>query len=155
MSLGLKLFYAPEGRLRAELDGECWLQVRPVWASPMTHPNRYLALLDGRDREICMVTDLSELDPETRDVVVKELDRRYLTSVVTGIISCTTEFGATYWKVNTDRGDREFVTQSLQENALWMSETQLLIVDVDGNRFEIPDTECLDVRSRKLLFATV
>jgi len=55
--------------------------------------------------------------------------------------------------VDTDRGTREFVTQSLQENALWLSPTHLLLLDVDGNRFEIPNTESLNMRSRAFIGA--
>jgi len=40
------------------------------------------------------------------------------------------------------------VTQNLQENALWFSDTHLLLLDVDGNRFEITDVAALDPRSR-------
>ena len=58
------------------------------------------------------------------------------------------EYGATYCQVQSDRGERDFVTQSLQENALWLSPTHLLLLDVDGNRFEIPDVTALDARSR-------
>jgi len=61
------------------------------------------------------------------------------------------EVGATYWTVETNRGPREFVTQSLQENAVWLSERHLLLLDVDGNRFELPDIARLDPRSRQLV----
>jgi hypothetical protein len=62
--------------------------------------------------------------------------------------SAKQEFGATYWSVDTDRGPRDFVTQNLQENAMWFSDVHLLLVDMDGNRFEIVDTTALDARSR-------
>jgi hypothetical protein len=57
--------------------------------------------------------------------------------------------------VETERGTREFVTQSLQENAQWLSDRHLLLIDVDGNRFELTDTPRLDEQSRKLLFTVV
>ena len=66
-----------------------------------------------------------------------------------------TEFGSTYWKVLTDRGEKEFITQSLSENAQWLSPTYLLLADVDGNRYEIQNIEVLDERSRALLTVTV
>jgi hypothetical protein len=55
--------------------------------------------------------------------------------------------------VETDRGRRDFVTQNLQENALWFSCTHLLLLDVDGNRFEIPNLEGLDAKSRAVIDA--
>ena len=61
------------------------------------------------------------------------------------------EYGATYWSVVRIGGKREFVTQSLQENAQWLSATHLLLIDVDGNRFEIPDVTALDTRSQNFI----
>jgi len=34
---------------------------------------------------------------------------------------------------------------------IWLSDTRLLILDVDSNRFEIPDYTRLDARSAKLM----
>jgi hypothetical protein len=151
----LRLFYYPEGKLRLEQEDRCWLSVRPTWAAPMSHPNRYMALLDGKDKEITLIPDPQTLDAATWAILKEELDRRYLSARVMRIDRCNTEFGATYWQVLTDRGPKEFVTQSLQENAQWMTPTQLLLIDVDGNRFEITDTQALDEKSRARLFATV
>ena len=47
----------------------------------------------------------------------------------------------------TDRGQREFVVQNVAENAQWLGDHRLLIIDVDGNRFEIPRLDGLDKRS--------
>ena len=97
----------------------------------------------------------SELSPENWALIQEELRRRYLNGVVIKVLQATTEFGATYWTVETDRGRKEFVTQSLQENAQWLGPTHLLLVDVDGNRFEIPDIEALDEDSRRRVDNTV
>lgn len=151
----MKLFYQPEGKLRMELEDKCWVHVKPTWASPLSMPNKYLALLDGRDKEIMMIADPATLDTETREILLEELNKRYLTSQVLKINRAATEFGVTYWNVETDRGQKEFVTQSLQENAQWMGTSQLLIIDVDGNRFEIRDVNALDTKSRDYLSTTV
>jgi hypothetical protein len=37
--------------------------------------------------------------------------------------------------------------QNVSENAQWLGDYRLLLVDVDGNRFEIPDLQALDRRS--------
>jgi hypothetical protein len=135
-----------------ETAEQCWLQVVPRWASPVTHPGKYLSLLDGKEREVVMLANgLDDLEGENRRILETELHRRYLTSQVQHIEHAHTEFGSTYWTVETERGRREFVTQSLQENAQWHGPTHLMLVDVDGNRFEIRDTRALDEHSRKTL----
>ena len=148
----MKLFYQPEGRLRLETEDRCFLQVRPAWAAPVSHPGKHLSLLDGKDKEIMLLPDgLKGLDKQARAILQDELHRRYLTAYVTKIKHAHTEFGASYWSVETDRGDRDFVTQSLQENAQWHGPTHLLLVDVDGNLFEIRDTSALDAESQAIL----
>lgn len=94
-----------------------------------------------------MVEDVKALDEAMRDIVAEELDRRYLTSTVLTVTSVRNEFGTSYWDVETNRGEREFVVQNASENAQWLGEHRLLLIDVDGNRFEIPDLRDLDKKS--------
>jgi hypothetical protein len=145
----LKLFYYPKDHLRLTVaDTKSYAIVRPVWAAPLSRPNTYLALLDSKGEEITLIADPTQLPEESWLAVQEELRRRYLTANVTAILSARVEYGATYWRVETDRGAREFVTQSLQENAIWLSDHHLLLVDVDGNRFELPDIRALDAQSQ-------
>jgi hypothetical protein len=148
----LKLFFSPKDRLRLTVgDEKSYFTVKPAWASPLTHPNRYLALLDGRGNEITTIADPAQLSKESLEAVQEELAKRYLTATIRMVSRARSEFGATYWHVLTDRGERDFVTQSLQENVQWLSSRHLLLIDVDGNRFEISDTDALDPKSRTIL----
>lgn len=148
----IRLFHDPASRLRATVDDQrSYPVVTPRWAAPLSHTGKYLALLDEKGQEIAMIPDLAELDAPSREAVEAELRRRYLAATITAIDHAKVEFGATYWHVVTDRGPRDFVTQSLQENAQWLSEDQLLLIDVDGNRFEIPNVRELDKRSFAIL----
>ncbi len=150
----LKLYYEPKDRLRLTVGEEkSYPTVKPVWASPLSYPNTYLSLLDGKGEEIVMIPDPKTLPKDSLEAVKEELKRRYLTATVSHIKDARVEFGATYWSVNTDRGERDFVTQSLQENAIWLSLHHLLLLDVDGNRFEIPDVRLMDDQSRKFIHA--
>jgi hypothetical protein len=148
----MKLFYEPKDRLRLTVgEDRSYPTVKPAWAAPLSQPNKYLALMDGKGNEIITLADPAELPATSLQAVKQELSRRYLTSDILSIDDAKTEFGATYWHVQTDRGQRDFVTQSLQENAQWLSPTHLLLIDVDGNRFEITDTRKLDPKSRQIV----
>lgn len=148
----LRLFYHPKDRLRLTVEGDrSYPTVKPAWAAPLSHPERYLALLDGKGNEIVTLADPAQLPPDSLAAAREELRRRYLTATVTAITHAKQEFGATYWTVETDRGARDFVTQNLQENAVWLSDTHLLLLDVDGNRFEIQDVRALDEASRRYI----
>jgi len=148
----LKLFYEPKDRLRLTIEGDrSYPTVKPVWAAPLSQPEKYLALLDGKGKEIVTLPDPATLPPDSWEAAREELRRRYLTATVTAVTHAKQEFGATYWHVETDRGSRDFVTQNLQENAVWLSDAHLLLLDVDGNRFEIPDVAALNEISRRFI----
>ncbi len=148
----VRLICWPETQLRLTINEQMsYISVTPVWASPMTYPGRYLALLDGKGEEICLLANPNDLDRESLKAVNAILRRRTLTATVTAINQVKVEYDATFWSVETDRGSREFVTVNLQETANWLSASHLLLCDVDGNRFEIKDAELLDARSKALL----
>ena len=144
----IRLFREPPWTLRLTIDGDrSYLKVKVVRAAPLSCPDRYISILDEKDEEVCMVDDLGDLDAGTRAIIGEELERRYLTSIIERIDSLRSEFGTSYWEVKTNRGQREFVVQNVAENARWLGDRRLLLVDVDDNRFEIPDLDSLDKRS--------
>ena len=148
----LSLFHHPKDRLRLTVgEDRSYLTVKPVWAAPLSHPGRYLALLDGKGEEIVTLPEPGDLSKESHQAVQEEIARRYLTATIESVSEALTEFGATYWHVETDRGPRDFVTQSLSENVQWLTPTHVLLTDVDGNRFELKDVPAMDERSRKLI----
>jgi hypothetical protein len=148
----IRLFREPEWRLRLTIkDDRSYTLVKAVRAAPLSHPDLYISLLDLKNEEICMIEDPQTLPQEMRDILRQELDRRYLTAVIDRILSLRNDFGTSYWEVDTSRGRREFVVQSVAENAQWLGDSRLLLIDVDGNRFEIPDLDGLDKKSTGLI----
>ncbi|RYG22968.1 DUF1854 domain-containing protein [bacterium] len=148
----LNLFHLPKDRLRLTVgEDRSYLTVKPVWAAPLSHPGKYLALLDGKGEEIVTLPEPNALPKASHQAVQEEIARRYLTATIESVSEALTEFGATYWHVETDRGPRDFVTQSLSENVQWLTPTHVLLTDVDGNRFELKDVSAMDERSRKLI----
>ena len=148
----LRLFYDPPGTLRLTVgEDRCYPNVKLYQASPLLRPGRYLSLQNGKGEEIVLVENLADFAPESRAVAEEELKRRYLTARIQAIPHIRTEFGVTYWHVVTDRGERDFVVQSLSESCVWLGDQHIVIIDVDGNRFEILDRTGLDEASRARL----
>ena len=147
----VRLFREPAWMLRLSIeDDRSYTRIKIVRAAPLSHPQSYICILDAKDEEVCMFPDLKEVDQEMRQIIEEELDRRYLTSTIERVDTVRNEFGTSYWEVSTNRGEREFVVQNA-ENAQWLGEHRLLLVDVDGNRFEIPDLNQLDSKSLNLV----
>ena len=148
----IRLFYHPDGKLRLIIkDEKCYLSVKAVYAAPLSHPSEHISLIDDKGEEICMIPSLDDLDVDSGEVIQKELNKRYLGAVIYKIYSIRSEFGVSYWDVQTDRGSREFVVEENPNQFIWLSETRVLILDVDGNRFEIPDYTQLDADSTKMV----
>ena len=148
----LRLFCEPPGTLRLTVgESHSYHAVKLYQASPLSRPRQYLSLQSGKSEEILMVRDLSDLTPESRTVAEEELKRRYLTARVERVTQVRTEFGITYWHVQTDKGERDFVVQSLSESCLWLSDDHILLTDTDGNRFEIASRAALDADSKTQL----
>lgn len=148
----VRLFREPPWVLRLTLEGDrSYLRVKVVRAAPLSYPDRYICLLDSRDEEICMLDRLDQVEPSMQAILREELERRYLTSRIDQVKSLRNEFGTSYWEVDTNRGPREFVVQNASENAQWLGDHRLLLIDVDGNRFEVPDLSALDKRSLALI----
>jgi hypothetical protein len=148
----VSLFYDTHGTLRCTVGSDYSLPTPKLYqAWPLTHPRKYLSLVNGKGEEVVLLDSMDDLPEASRPVAEEELRRRYLTARVTAIQSIRTEFGVTYWHVDTDRGERDFVVQSFSESCLWLSDDHVLISDVDGNRFEIKDRDRLDPESRARL----
>ncbi len=146
------LFRSPPWVLRLTVRNDrSYPRIKIVRAAPLSFSDRFISILDDKDVEIGMIDDLAEVDADTRALIEEELEKRYLTSIVKEIISIQSEYGTSYWEVETDRGRRDFVVQNVSENAQWPGDRRLLLLDVDGNRFDIPDLDALDHRSRKLV----
>jgi hypothetical protein len=59
--------------------------------------------------------------------------------VIERIKSIREEYGVVYWSVETDHGPRDFVCRGLRDSLVELSDGRLIVSDVDGNRFAIPD----------------
>ena len=148
----LRLFYQPAGTVRLTVgETHSYSTVKLFQSAPLSRPRQYISLQSGKSEEILMVRQLDDLSPESREVAEEELRRRYLTARVEKVTEVRTEFGITYWHVETDKGTRDFVIQSLSESCLYLSDNHILLTDSDGNRFEIADHAALDATSRAQL----
>ena len=99
-----------------------------------------------------MIKDLStDVTPETRQMLEEQMDIRYFTPVIKKINSIKDEYGHAYFDVETDQGPCKFVIYMNSSSVVNLSDVRLLISDLDGNRFEIPDYTKLSARELKML----
>jgi hypothetical protein len=104
------------------------------------------------DQELGMIADIQELDAQSLEAVLKELDLFYFVPAIRRIVKIREEFGFLYWSVETDRGEKEFVMRDSPIGSVRkVSEGRYLIIDINQTRYEVPDMETLDLTSQNLI----
>lgn len=129
----------------------CLRAARFKRAFPLSHPDRFISIQDEKDDEVAMLKSLDGMDPDQRDLVLGELDRRYFTPSIERIDDLKQEAGMWRFVVQTQRGATEFYVRNWRDSAFEVSPGRWQIVSVDGLRFEIPKVEDLDGRSQSRL----
>ena len=124
---------------------------------PVTAPNEFLSVREpdtrkkGRGSEIGMIRDLSVFDKDTVAIINAELDLRYFTPEIKKITAAKEKFGYCYWEADTSAGHVSFVLNNPFGNIRKLEDGRILIADMDGNCFLIPDPEALDRQSYKVI----
>ena len=146
--------WLPEGsaRLRVEIDGEQTILSALVrQCFPQSEAGRYLSIQDGAGKEVGIVKDVEDLNAQAKDLVKRELDRRYYTPKISAVKTLRQEAGMWYFEVETQRGFVSFYVRNWRDSSHEIQAGRLQILSVDGQRFEIEDFGALDARSRTLL----
>lgn len=124
-----------------------WVGVRPLKAFPLSKQGDFVGFFDDKDREVALMRSPDRLDPESREVLDDELSRVYGVPKVTRIYRVVTEHGLVSWETETDRG-YAVIEVTDREQIRHLPGGRVILLDVDGNRYEIEDVEQLDARSR-------
>ena len=131
-------------------DGSTHTKVEPVRSFPLSETVRFITLLDSERNEIGIVEDARKLAPQSRDVLIEELEQRYFMPKITKINSLDGQFGVTQWDVETTQGDVQFGMRT-RYDIVTLGNGRVLIKDADGNRYEIENYNKLDQKSYALL----
>lgn len=120
---------------------------------PLTNPEEFISIreADEKAKEIGMVESLAALSPRHREMLEEQIRLRYFMPVVTKVMEVKEEYGYAYWYVETSFGVCRFTTHMSNDAVAVLGESRLLITDIDGNRYEIPDFYALTVQERKRL----
>ena len=120
---------------------------------PLTNPEEFISIreADEKAKEIGMIEKLSALPREQQEMLQEQIKLRYFMPVITKVLDIKDEYGYAYWNVVTTFGSCRFTTQMSGDAVIHLSDSRLLVTDIDGNRYEIPDFYQLGVMERKKL----
>jgi hypothetical protein len=148
-------------RLERRTDGQLWAvrngEERPVRVHrlfPWSENGRHVSLRDGGNREFALVGPEERLDDASSRVLEEAMVAAGFVLEVTAVTDIDEEIEIRVWTVETLQGRRTFQTH-LDD---WPRETPgggLLIRDVAGDLYFVPDPTALDAKSREWLWAFV
>ena len=129
----------------------------PIWqdlgrvffhrAFPFDRPNEFVSVTDKESKEYGIIKNIEDLGQESREIINAELSRKYFCPVISKINSCKERFGYSYWEVESNYGALSFAMHDTFRNIIKVSESRIVLNDVDGNRYELPDVLALDRKS--------
>jgi len=124
--------------------------LRPVRAFPLTAPDRHISLLDAEGHEVGVIRDAGELDPKSREALEGELEMVYFMPRVLRIRSVLSSHGMTTWELETDRGPRTVYVRD-RNDIRRLRGGRVVMTDVNGVKYDIPNWRELDKRSSEML----
>lgn len=147
----IRLFQASGVTRMTEGEERSWVKVSPARAFPLSDPDHYIGLLDGAGKDIGLIYDPALLDSESRNIIAKDLERRYFVPQVDRVLYVKEEFGTIYWTVETDKGESDIVVRNLRDNLQELSPTRVIITDIHGNRYEFNNFQRFDSKTQSLI----
>lgn len=141
----------PGGVLSLKIGRKLYPRVHPYRAFPLSKDQSYICIRDAEDEEIGILSSLGDLPKQMKALVVDELDSRYFTPSIKHIVSLKEEFGYVYCDVETDAGVSRFTARIGHNAAIQLGDGRIVIVDVDGNRFELADYTELDSKYQRII----
>ncbi|RXZ80428.1 DUF1854 domain-containing protein [Paenibacillaceae bacterium] len=118
---------------------------------PHTNKRMYLSVRTAENKEIGMIHSLDDFPEAVAQLLEEQLQIRYFTPEIEQIIAVKEEFGYSYWEAETTAGLCRFTVRSGGGNAKLVTPVRLLVTDVDGNRFVIPDMNRLTDKEYRMV----
>ena len=109
----------------------------------------FISVMNEDKEEVGIIRSLSLFEGEMGEMLTEELKRRYYAPVIDRIYSIKERYGFSYWKVHTADGNVSFTLHDTYRSIIRAAHNHIIMLDVNGNRFEILDTEALDRKSYK------
>lgn len=143
----------PGGFVKLTYKDKIYERVGVYRTFPVTMPDEYISIreADEKAREIGVVEKLSALDANQAKMLTEQLNLRYFTPEITKIFDIRTEYGYGYFHVMTTYGECRFTIHTGGSSVVSLTDTRIVINDLDGNRFEVPDITKLTTTERKKL----
>ena len=139
------------GSLILTLDGQEHTDLKIRRAFPLEEAAHYVGIFTTNGDEIGLLEDPQQLDADSRQALLDELDKIYFHPVITAFNSLDEEFGVLRGVIETTSGRRQLEIRGYRTNVRVLSGDRAIVEDVDGNRYLISDWRALPQQTREIL----
>ena len=143
-------FYPYRSFLGMRLRDVSYRRVLLTRALPLEQPDCYICITDEDRNELGIIERVSDFPEEQQQLIRRELSQRYFCPDITSITAIKEKMGHFYFDVKVGDYPMSFTIRDLAKN-IRCTNGQIILTDVDGNRFLISDLERIDKKSRRKL----
>lgn len=153
----LEFYTSDTSLLFLRYKGEDLGRVSIIRMFPFKYEEEYIVIRQenysrhDKENEIGILRDVSQLPENQANLVRKELEKRYFIPEILSVSDVKEEFGSATWKTVTTAGEREFTMTDLGTNVRGIGGNRVMLIDVYGNRYYIPDITKADDKTQKVL----
>lgn len=156
LKLDIAEFYVTSGGFTALKYGENdYKRITLRRALPIGHPMEYISVADKDNKEIGMIHSVYDLSEQQQSIVITELENRYYCPIVHEVKSVKDKLGYVYFELVISKDghfyEKNCAVKDVSKNIRLLDEDQLIIFDVDGNRYMVNSLFELDKKSQKRL----
>jgi len=157
MDLREAVFYVAEGGFAGLRYKGCdYKHVVLRRIMPIDQPFNYISVADQENKEIGIIKAVEDLSASQREIVEQELDSRYYSPVVLEIPSVKDKLGYVYMEMRLqNKQGKEYnkscAVKDVSRNIRMLSSNSVIIFDVDGNRYVVPNLGALNKQSLRRL----
>jgi hypothetical protein len=123
--------------------------VRPIRMFPISDPDGRISICDSQFNELLCIENIDAVPASSRDIFREELNRYMFTPIILQLTRAVPAGDTVRLSVQTDRGPADITVDT--EDIYRLSGNRVLMKDVHGIRYLIPDWHAMNAQSRKIL----
>lgn len=153
--------WSEAGSLMMEYEGRVSELLPPRRALPLSSPDEWITLSSTDGEELGTIRRVRELDSASRNVLREALEQAYRITTILRVLDVDRDpiSGQITWRVVVEANeDEESGAQSGSDTTFRLAGAEdvqtaryphIYFADIEGNRWEIPDCEAMDIASRR------
>ncbi len=120
---------------------------------PASHPSKFLSIrewsAEGEEKEIGVVRSLLDWSQAAVQPLLESLGKRYLLRTIHRVLASELRHGFLELEVETDIGPRPLTMRWTQSQAVDFGESGKMLIDIEENRFIVPNVDKLSPADRE------